>query len=202
MDEADLLGDRIAIMAEGQLRCVGSSLFLKKKYGVGYQLTIIKNSKEDESCTQGKDKAEEVHHEEDDFEKWMYSNTNDKVPSGDEFEKWMYSSENAQVVSAVEEKKEADSDMDSILRSIVKGSVPSAAMLSNVGTEMKFQLPIGESAKFIAMFEQLDTEIKQHKIKTYGVSVTTLDEVSDNGGSSIYSSYNVAHYLNFLFCLS
>jgi len=30
MDEADLLGDRIAIMAEGQLRCVGSSLFLKK----------------------------------------------------------------------------------------------------------------------------------------------------------------------------
>jgi len=33
MEEADLLGDRIAIMAEGQLQCVGSSLFLKKKYG-------------------------------------------------------------------------------------------------------------------------------------------------------------------------
>jgi len=33
MDEADLLGDRIAIMAEGQLQCVGSSLFLKKKFG-------------------------------------------------------------------------------------------------------------------------------------------------------------------------
>ncbi len=33
MDEADLLGDRIAIMAEGHLRCVGSSLFLKKEYG-------------------------------------------------------------------------------------------------------------------------------------------------------------------------
>jgi ATP-binding cassette subfamily A (ABC1) protein 3 len=175
MDEADLLGDRIAIMAEGQLRCVGSSLFLKKKYGVGYQLTIIKNSK-DESFTRGKDEAE--NNEKDDFEKWMYSNTNDKVPSGDEFEKWMYSSESVQVVSAVEEKKEVDSDMDGILRSIVKGSVPSAAMLSNVGTEMKFQLPIGESAKFIAMFEQLDKEIKQHKIKTYGVSVTTLDEVS------------------------
>ena len=28
-DEADLLGDRIAIMADGQLRCCGSSLFLK-----------------------------------------------------------------------------------------------------------------------------------------------------------------------------
>lgn len=33
MDEADLLGDRIAIMADGQLQCVGSSLFLKRKYG-------------------------------------------------------------------------------------------------------------------------------------------------------------------------
>ena len=31
-DEADLLGDRIAIMAEGRLRCSGSSLFLKSRY--------------------------------------------------------------------------------------------------------------------------------------------------------------------------
>ena len=29
MDEADLLGDRIAIMGDGKLRCCGSSLFLK-----------------------------------------------------------------------------------------------------------------------------------------------------------------------------
>ena len=33
MDEADLLGDRIAIMADGVVQCCGSSLFLKKKYG-------------------------------------------------------------------------------------------------------------------------------------------------------------------------
>lgn len=31
-DEADFLGDRIAIMADGQLRCCGSSLFLKSRY--------------------------------------------------------------------------------------------------------------------------------------------------------------------------
>ncbi|CAN0295273.1 unnamed protein product, partial [Ectocarpus sp. 13 AM-2016] len=42
MDEADTLGDRIAIMAEGELRCMGSSLFLKGLYGVGYTLTVIK----------------------------------------------------------------------------------------------------------------------------------------------------------------
>ena len=33
MDEADLLGDRIAIMAEGVIKCCGSSIFLKKLYG-------------------------------------------------------------------------------------------------------------------------------------------------------------------------
>jgi ATP-binding cassette subfamily A (ABC1) protein 3 len=34
MDEADVLGDRIAILAAGQVQCCGSSLFLKKKYGM------------------------------------------------------------------------------------------------------------------------------------------------------------------------
>ncbi|KAJ9596524.1 hypothetical protein L9F63_012466, partial [Diploptera punctata] len=42
MDEADLLGDRIAIMAGGELQCCGSSFFLKKKYGAGYHLIIVK----------------------------------------------------------------------------------------------------------------------------------------------------------------
>jgi len=42
MDEADLLGDRIAIMAEGKLRCAGSSLYLKSQFGVGYTLAIEK----------------------------------------------------------------------------------------------------------------------------------------------------------------
>uniref|UniRef100_A0AAV1VE52 ABC transporter domain-containing protein n=1 Tax=Peronospora matthiolae TaxID=2874970 RepID=A0AAV1VE52_9STRA len=41
MDEADILGDRITIMADGQLCCAGSSLFLKNRYGAGYHLTMI-----------------------------------------------------------------------------------------------------------------------------------------------------------------
>jgi ATP-binding cassette subfamily A (ABC1) protein 3 len=43
MDEADLLGDRIVIMSEGKVECAGSSLFLKSRYGVGYQLTMEKH---------------------------------------------------------------------------------------------------------------------------------------------------------------
>ncbi|XP_021957188.1 ATP-binding cassette sub-family A member 3 [Folsomia candida] len=36
MEEADVLGDRIAIMAQGKVQCSGSSMFLKKYFGAGY----------------------------------------------------------------------------------------------------------------------------------------------------------------------
>jgi ATP-binding cassette subfamily A (ABC1) protein 3 len=42
MDEADFLGDRFGIMGEGRLVTCGSSLFLKKRFGVGYDLTVVK----------------------------------------------------------------------------------------------------------------------------------------------------------------
>ncbi|KAL9302465.1 ABC transporter A family member 1 [Arabidopsis thaliana] len=44
MDEAEELGDRIGIMANGSLKCCGSSIFLKHHYGVGYTLTLVKTS--------------------------------------------------------------------------------------------------------------------------------------------------------------
>merc|ERR1712226_475819 len=117
MDEADILGDRIAIMAEGQLRCCGSSLFLKNHYGVGYQLTIERN-----------------HEDSDDGRK----------------------------------KK---------LKEIVTGNVEGAVLLSDVGTELSFRLPVGAASQFTPMFEGLDKEIDEGVVSTYGVSITTLDEV-------------------------
>jgi ABC-type multidrug transport system ATPase subunit len=44
MDEADVLGDRICIMAEGEVQCCGSALFLKNRFGVGYRLSLIKSA--------------------------------------------------------------------------------------------------------------------------------------------------------------
>jgi len=44
MDEADILGYRICILAEGAVQCCGSSLFLKNRFGIGYQLVIAKLS--------------------------------------------------------------------------------------------------------------------------------------------------------------
>lgn len=43
MDEADILGDRIGIMNEGELVCLGSPLFLKNRFGTGYTLTVVKS---------------------------------------------------------------------------------------------------------------------------------------------------------------
>jgi len=150
MDEADLLGDRIAIMAQGQLRCAGSSLFLKRKYGVGYQLTIIKNPIQTHALQGQKEKEEEGG--KDHVEKHGFNTENGTVPN-------------------------LGMDLNDILEGIVKGAVPSATLLSNVGTELSFQLPLGESAKFIQMFEKLDEQTRENKIESYGVSVTTLDEV-------------------------
>uniref|UniRef100_A0A3B3WK83 ABC transporter domain-containing protein n=1 Tax=Poecilia mexicana TaxID=48701 RepID=A0A3B3WK83_9TELE len=46
MDEADILGDRIAIISHGKLCCVGSSLYLKTQLGTGYYLTLVKKEAE------------------------------------------------------------------------------------------------------------------------------------------------------------
>lgn len=41
MDEAELLSDRIAVMKEGKLRCCGSPIFLKDRFGLGYSITVV-----------------------------------------------------------------------------------------------------------------------------------------------------------------
>lgn len=126
MDEADVLGDRIAIMANGTLRCCGSSLFLKNRFGVGYTLTIAKTSPR---ASVG---AEIVHHH-----------------------------------------------------------MPTAECISDVGSEVSFRLPLASSSLFVNMFREIESRIIRRPgdgddstfvendcgIESYGISVTTLEEV-------------------------
>ncbi|KAH9371028.1 hypothetical protein HPB48_007792 [Haemaphysalis longicornis] len=42
LDEAGVLGDRIAVMSSGRIRCVGSPAFLKQRFGTGYHLVVNK----------------------------------------------------------------------------------------------------------------------------------------------------------------
>uniref|UniRef100_A0A914WMC3 ABC transporter domain-containing protein n=1 Tax=Plectus sambesii TaxID=2011161 RepID=A0A914WMC3_9BILA len=43
MEEADILGDRIAIIDHGKLKCYGTTMYLKSKYGKGFRLIIAHN---------------------------------------------------------------------------------------------------------------------------------------------------------------
>ncbi|KUF95975.1 ABC transporter A family member 1 [Phytophthora nicotianae] len=107
MDEADILGDRIAIMAECELRCSGSSLFLKNRFGAGYNLTVVKD---DERCD------------------------------------------------------------DKELVAFISSYVPSSQVLSNVGSEIAFQLSLDSSPLFAEMFAELDRQSKQLGVLSCGVS--------------------------------
>lgn len=48
MDEADILADRIGIMKAGKINALGTSMFLKSKFGVGYILKLEKGPERDE----------------------------------------------------------------------------------------------------------------------------------------------------------
>eukprot|EP00727_Mastigamoeba_balamuthi_P010039 m51a1_g5658 hypothetical protein (838) ;mRNA; r:891490-894178 len=52
MEEAEALGDRIAIMRKAKIRCIGVPLHLKAKYGVGYVLNAVAVEGREQECTE------------------------------------------------------------------------------------------------------------------------------------------------------
>ncbi|KAK9685301.1 ABC transporter [Popillia japonica] len=113
MDEADLLGDRIAIMAGGQLQCCGSSFFLKKKYGAGYHLIMDKR----QDC----------------------------------------------VVSQVTD--------------LLKVYIPNIKVATNIGSELTYILAEDQAVVFEKMLADLESKSKTLGVNSYGISLTTMQEV-------------------------
>ncbi|TKR67155.1 hypothetical protein L596_023350 [Steinernema carpocapsae] len=124
MEEADLLGDRIAIMAHGQLQCCGSGMYLKNEYGAGYHLTVVYKRFKDQN---GQDL----------FAQHFGPSTLD----------------------------------------VLKRFSPNVAMHSCVGQEATFLLPASDRARFPDMFKTLEREQAQLNINSFGVSITTMEEV-------------------------
>jgi ABC-type multidrug transport system ATPase subunit len=50
MEEAEVLCQRIGIMAKGTLRCIGQQMRLKQLYGAGFKLTILGRAEHLESA--------------------------------------------------------------------------------------------------------------------------------------------------------
>ncbi|KAJ6657074.1 hypothetical protein lerEdw1_002819 [Lerista edwardsae] len=165
MDEADILGDRIAIISHGKLCCVGSSLFLKNQLGTGYYLTLVKKDV-DSSLSSCRNSSSTV----------SYLKKDDSVSQ---------SSSDAGLGS----DHESDLTIDvSAISNLIMKHVPEARLVEDIGHELTYVLPY-EAARegaFVELFHEIDDRLSDLGISSYGISETTLEEIflkvaEDNG---------------------
>lgn len=75
-------------------------------------------------------------------------------------------------------EKGSDSELVTAdVKKIVTETIPNASILSNVSSEITFRLPLDAADRFPEMFIELDKKIDEGIVSTYGVGITTLDEV-------------------------
>uniref|UniRef100_A0A665V001 P-type phospholipid transporter n=1 Tax=Echeneis naucrates TaxID=173247 RepID=A0A665V001_ECHNA len=179
MDEADILGDRIAIISHGKLCCVGSSLFLKTHLGTGYYLTLVKRDY-DLTLQSCRNSASTV----------CYSKKTEKEDSVSE------SSSDAGLGS--EPESETTTIDVSLISNVIFKHVREARLVEDLGHELTYVLPY-QSAKdgaFVELFHELDDRLTDLGISSYGISDTTLEEIflkvaEDSGVDSVELSDGV-----------
>uniref|UniRef100_A0A671L6Y1 ATP-binding cassette sub-family A member 1-like n=1 Tax=Sinocyclocheilus anshuiensis TaxID=1608454 RepID=A0A671L6Y1_9TELE len=170
MDEADILGDRIAIISHGKLCCVGSSLFLKTQLGTGYYLTLVKKDF-DLSVSSCRTSSSTVSYSKASLKK------EDSVSE---------SSSDAGLGS--DHESETTTIDISLISNVIFKHVPTARLVEDLGHEITYVLPY-ESAKdgaFVELFHEIDDRLTDLGISSYGISDTTLEEIflkvaEDNG---------------------
>ncbi|KAI5138284.1 Phospholipid-Transporting Atpase Abca1 [Manis pentadactyla] len=157
MDEADILGDRIAIISHGRLCCVGSSLFLKNQLGTGYYLTLVKKDVES-SLSSCRNSSSTV----------SYLKKEDSVSQ---------SSSDAGLGSD-HESDTLTIDVSAI-SNLIRKHVAEARLVEDIGHELTYVLPY-EAAKegaFVELFHEIDDRLSDLGISSYGISETTLEEI-------------------------
>uniref|UniRef100_M3ZWJ2 ATP-binding cassette, sub-family A (ABC1), member 1A n=1 Tax=Xiphophorus maculatus TaxID=8083 RepID=M3ZWJ2_XIPMA len=178
MDEADILGDRIAIISHGKLCCVGSSLFLKTHLGTGYYLTLVKRDY-DLSLQSCRNSASTV--------SYMKKTEKDSV------------SESSSDAGLGSEPESETTTIDvSLISSVIFKHVSEARLVEDLGHEITYVLPY-QSAKdgaFVELFHELDDRLTDLGISSYGISDTTLEEIflkvaEDSGVDSVELSDGV-----------
>ncbi|XP_062578503.1 ATP-binding cassette sub-family A member 7-like [Saccostrea cucullata] len=195
MDEADVLGDRIAIISHGKLCCCGSSLFLKSQYGSGFYLTLVRG-KEGEY---GNDMESDDDDDDDPYDTMSI----DSRPST------VCSIRTVRAVKAsirepedegYDENSKSDSGSDppskpptpppegatmipgfsvDRLSAFIKRHIKQARLIEETTTELVFQLPDGESElrKFETLFTDLEKNHRSLGVSSFGISDTSLEEV-------------------------
>uniref|UniRef100_A0A3P8V3D5 P-type phospholipid transporter n=1 Tax=Cynoglossus semilaevis TaxID=244447 RepID=A0A3P8V3D5_CYNSE len=168
MDEADILGDRIAIISHGKLCCVGSSLYLKNHLGTGYYLTLVKKDPEP-SLSSCRNSSSNVS-----FSKKVLSSSDAGLGNNGPAATFC----NIPFVPP---------DV-SLISSLILRHVPTARLVEDLGHEVTFVLPYhaAKDGAFVDLFKVLDVKLVDLGISSYGVSDTTLEEIflkvaEDNG---------------------
>ncbi|XP_075632749.1 phospholipid-transporting ATPase ABCA7 [Balearica regulorum gibbericeps] len=154
MDEAELLGDRTAIISQGRLCCCGSPLFLKARLGTGYHLTLVKR----EQVGTG-------------------SNT---IPVPGTTKKDSSDSEYSSDTGLGSERGSEASTMDvAQLSALIQKLVPGSRLMEDIGHEVVFVLPYSgaKDGAFADLFRELDAHLGELGISSYGISDTTLEEI-------------------------
>ncbi|XP_040903453.1 phospholipid-transporting ATPase ABCA1b [Toxotes jaculatrix] len=183
MDEADILGDRIAIISHGKLCCVGSSLYLKNQLGTGYYLTLVKKEPEPSlsSCRNSSSTVSFTKKEEE-----CASVSSSDAGLGSEHESEAAPTENGPAASICDVPF-APPDV-SVVSSLILRHVPAARLVEDLGHELTYVLPYSaaKDGAFVELFKDLDEKLPDLGISSYGVSDTTLEEIflkvaEDNG---------------------
>lgn len=76
-------------------------------------------------------------------------------------------------LTIVKKASEPSPDIEKLVSSII----PTANCMSRVAAEVSFQLPIQELPNFKILFLALDEHMEELNIASYGISITTLEEV-------------------------
>ncbi|PFX16944.1 ATP-binding cassette sub-family A member 1 [Stylophora pistillata] len=177
MDEADILGDRIAIISQGKLHCCGSSLFLKGHYGNGYYMTLTKKAPEERPGTARTLK---------DVTLMQYApSTGSSLDEGVGMDSLDASEQGSLNSVPVNSSSDPSLDVTEVfckepaVTSFVKTYIPTAQLVENIGSELTYVLPteLAGEGRFQDLFEELDKNLDQLHIGSYGVSDTTLEEV-------------------------
>ncbi|XP_071314730.1 phospholipid-transporting ATPase ABCA1b isoform X1 [Trachinotus anak] len=183
MDEADILGDRIAIISHGKLCCVGSSLYLKNQLGTGYYLTLVKKEPEPSlsSCRNSSSTVSFTKKEEE-----CASVSSSDAGLGSEHESEAPTIENGPAAS-ISDIPFVPPDV-SLVSSLILRHVPAARLVEDLGHELTYVLPYSaaKDGAFVELFKDLDVKLPDLGISSYGVSDTTLEEIflkvaEDNG---------------------
>ena len=68
-------------------------------------------------------------------------------------------------------------DPNPAIEEFVLSRIKTGTCISRVAAEVAFQLPLNEMSKFKELFNGLDENLQELKINSYGISITTLEEV-------------------------